>query len=396
METDPGRAEFGAQILEEAEKLRSDLQEWRRDLHQFPELAFEEHITSSKIMRVLEATDGIDVVQGFAMETCVIGVIRGDLEGPAIVLRTCIDALGIEEETGLPFASCIPGIMHAGGNDAHIASLLGAAKLLAKHKDELKHKIVLLFQPAGEGRGGAKLLLQNKFIEKYNVGSCYCVNWWPQFAYGEILTKKGVVTALSDKIHIDIRGVAGHGGTPHKTVDPVMIAAHILIAVQTMLTREVDPRNSVVVSFGHIEAGLAYNAIPEQANIWGTLRAFDPKTRDFVQERIETVVPAIAKAFRGLASVEYTRNYGQVENDSSKVRELYKTAEPFFGADAMKKLEQPRLWGDDFSFLSSCVPSVFMLLGTGFEYALHNSKYDTPESMLPFAAAWEAYMALTL
>lgn len=207
---------------------------------------------------------------------------------------------------------------------------------------------------------------------------------------------QGVLTALSDKIHIDIRGTAGHAAEPHMTVDPVTISSHIVIAIQTMLTREIDPREPVVVSFGHVEAGFAYNVIPEQVNVWGTLRAFSPKTRDFVQGRIENMAPAIAKAFRGLASVEYTRNYGQVDNDSEMVDKILAAGIPFFGEDGIKMLERPLLSGEDFSFFSSCVPSVFMLMGTGLEYGLHHPRYDVPESMLPFSAAWEAYMGLTL
>ena len=162
-----------------------------------------------------------------------------------------------------------------------------------------------------------------------------------------------------------------------------------------MLSREVDPREPVVVSFGQVESGEAYNIIPEQANLWGTLRAFDPKVRDFVQSRIETVAPALAKALRGLASVEYTRNYAQVDNNLDMVDELLRVGVPFFGEDGLNMLERPLLSGDDFAFFSHRVPSLFMLMGTGLEYPLHHPRYDVPESMLPFSAAWEAYLALT-
>ena len=387
---------FGAVLLSETESISEEMQEWRRDFHQFPELAFEENITASKITKVLESIDGMEVVSGFAIPTSVIGILGQDLPGPAILLRSCMDALAVEEETGLSFSSCMPGLMHACGHDAHMASLLGAAKVLSLHKEELKRKVVFLFQPAGEGRGGARILVENKFLETFNIGCAASLNWWSEIPYGELFLRSGVLTALSDKIHIDIRGTAGHAAEPHMAVDPVTIASHILIAVQTMLTREIDPREPVVVSFGQIEAGLAYNVIPEQVNIWGTLRAFNPKTRDFVQGRIETMIPAIAKAFRGLASVEYTRNYGQVENDPEMVDKILSIGLPFFGEDGIKMLERPLLSGEDFSFFSSCVPSVFMLMGTGLEYGLHHPRYDVPENMLPFSAAWEAYMAVKL
>ncbi len=396
MSLDSTLSALGARLLADAENISEEMQDWRRDFHQFPELAFEENITASKVTKVLESIEGMEVVSGFAIPTSVIGVLGGDLPGPALLLRSCMDALAVEEETGLPFSSCMPGLMHSCGHDAHMASLLGAARILSMHREKLKKKVVFLFQPAGEGKGGARTLVENRFLETFDIGSTASLHWWSELPYGELFLRKGVLTALSDKIHIDIRGIAGHAAEPHMAVDPVTIAAHIVIAIQTMLTREIDPRDPVVVSFGQIEAGFAYNVIPEQVNVWGTLRAFSPKTRDFVQSRIENIAPAIAKAFRGLASVEYTRNYGQVENDSEMTDRVISAGLPFFGEDGIKMLERPLLSGEDFSFFSSCVPSVFMLMGTGLEYGLHHPRYDIPESMLPFSAAWEAYLALTL
>ena len=385
----------GASLLAEAERISGEMQDWRRDFHQFPELAFEENITASKITNVMRAIPGMAVTTGFAIQTAVVGVLGADIPGPALMLRATMDATAAEEQTGLPFSSCMPGAMHGCGHDAEMASLLGAAAVLSKYRGELKQRIVFLFQPAGEGRSGAKTLTENKIIEKFNIGRSVTVNWASELPYGELFTRRGVMTALSDRIHIDIRGTAGHAAEPHMTVDPVTIAANIIIMIQTMLSREVDPREPVVVSFGQVESGEAYNIIPEQANLWGTLRAFDPKVRDFVQSRIETVAPAIAKAFRGLASVEYTRNYAQVDNNLDMVDELLRVGVPFFGEDGLNMLERPLLSGEDFAFFSHRVPSLFMLMGTGLEYPLHHPRYDVPESMLPFSAAWEAYMALT-
>lgn len=387
---------FGAGLLAEAEKISFEMQDWRRELHQFPELAFEEDITASKIKRILESIPGMKVVSGFAIPTCVIGVLGGELPGPALCLRASMDALEVEEATGVSFASCMPGVMHASGHDAHMASLLGAAKLLGARINELKRKLVFLFQPAAEGRGGAKLLVENWFLEEFDIGNCFSMSWWPELPFGELFIRKGVLTALSDKIHIDIRGIAGHAAEPHMTVDPISIAAHLIVAIQTMLGRDVDPRETALVSFGQIEAGFSYNVIPEQANLWGTFRGFNPATRDFVQSRIEKIAPDIARAFRGLASVEYTRNYAQVDNAADFVDSILEIAAPFFGEDGINILERPLLTGEDFSFFSSCVPSAYMLMGTGLEYGLHKPVYDVPESMLPFSAAWEAYAALML
>lgn len=387
---------LGAALLEDAERIFSDMQDWRRDFHQFPELAFEENITASKITNVLKGLPGVEVTAGFAMPTSVIGVIGGDIPGPALMLRATMDAVAADEQTGLPFSSCMPGVVHACGHDAEMASLLGTAAILSEHASELKQRVVVLFQPAGEGRSGAKTLTENGIMEKFGIGRCAAVNWTPELPYSELYTRRGVMTALSDRIHIDIHGTAGHAAEPHMTVDPVTIAANIITTIQTMLSREVDPREAAVVSFGQVEAGAAYNVIPEQANLWGTLRAFNPKTRDFVQSRIETIVPAIAKALRGLASVEYTRNYAQVENNLDMLDEILRIGVPFFGEDGIGMLDRPLLSGEDFSFFSHSAPSVFMLLGTGLEYPLHHPRYDVPESMLSFSAAWSAYLALTL
>ncbi len=387
---------LGASLLERAEKIMEEMQDWRRDFHQFPELAFEENITASKITNVLRSLPGMEVTCGFAAQTSVVGVLGADLPGQALMLRATMDAIAADEQTGLPFSSCIPGVMHGCGHDAEMASLLGAAAVLSEMPEALSQKIVFLFQPAGEGRSGAKSLTENHFIEKFNIGRCAAVNWASELPYGELFSRRGVMTALSDRIHIDIRGASGHGAEPHLTVDPVTIAANIIITIQTILAREVDPREPVVVSFGQVEAGAAYNIIPEQANLWGTLRAFDSRTRDFVQSRIETVAPGIAKALRGIASVEYTRNYAQVDNNLEMLDSLTHIGVPFFGEEGITMLERPLLSGEDFSFFSNSVPSVFMLLGTGLEYPLHHPRYDIPESMLPFAAAWEAYMALTM
>ena len=387
---------LGAGLLEEAERLCVDMLDWRRDLHQFPELAFEENITASKVTNVLRSIPGVEVTTGFGIQTSVIGVIGADIPGPALMLRAIMDGTAGEEHTELPFASCMPGVLHDCGHDAEMASLLGAAAILADHADELEQRIVLLFQPAGEGRSGAKTLTENNLIEEFNIGRALAVNWSPELAYGELFTRRGVMTALSDRIHIDIRGTAGHAALPHITVDPVTIAANIIVTLQTLVTREADPREAVVVSFGHLEAGEAYNIIPEQANLWGTLRAFNPQVRDYMQSRIESVASSIAKAFRGLASVEYTRNYSQVDNNPDIVESLYRIGVPFFGEDGLHLLEHPLLSGDDFSFISQRVPSLLMLLGTWLEFPLHHPRYDVPESLLPFSAAWEAYLALTL
>ena len=203
----------------------------------------------------MRSIPGMAVTTGFAIQTSVIGVLGAEIPGPALMLRATMDATAAEEQTGLPFSSCMPGAMHGCGHDAEMASLLGAASVLSKYRGELKQRVVFLFQPAGEGRSGAKTLTENNIIEKFHIGRSVAVNWASELPYGELFTRRGVMTALSDRIHIDIRGTAGHAAEPHMTVDPVTIAANVIIMIQTMLSREVDPREPVVVSFGKVESG---------------------------------------------------------------------------------------------------------------------------------------------
>ena len=390
------RVLLGPELLAEAEAMGDDLIAWRREFHQFPELAFEENITASRVAQTLASFPGVEVVTGFGVPTAVLGVLRGDLPGPALALRAEMDALALEEETGLPFASCIPGVMHACGHDAHMAVLLGCAALLARRAESLTRPVVFVFQPAEEGKGGAKALVEAGLLDRYRIEQVLGVLLWPGLPYGHLRTRKGVLTALSDRMHIEIQGVGGHAAAPHTTIDPVVVAAHVILGAQSLLSREVDPLESAVISFGQVEAGYAYNIIPEQAHLWGTLRAFETPVRDYLQERLETLVPSLAKAYRARASMEYIRNYPQVVNDGEFTDRVLEAAEPFFGEEAVGLLEKPLLSGEDFSFYSKEVPCCLMLVGTGLEYGLHHPRYDVPEDLLPFLAAWEAFLALSL
>ena len=393
---DENFAALGPELLDEAEGMASDIIAWRREFHQFPELAFEENLTATRVAQVLESTKGIKVHRGFGTPTSVIGVLRGDLPGPALMLRADMDALAMEEETGLPFGSCIPGIMHGCGHDGHMASLLGAAQILSDRRQTLSRPVVFLFQPAEEGKGGARKLTEAKLISSFNIGRALGIHFWPGLPYGQFFTRPGPITALSDKFHIEIQGVGAHAATPHLGIDPIMIAAHVLLGLEHLVSREFDPLDSVVISVGQIESGEAHNIIPERAHLWGTARAFDTAVRDRIQQLMESTVPDICRAFRGTGNVNYWRNYPQSINDPNFSAAVTERASIFFGEDMAHILERPLLAGEDFAFYSLEAPSCFMLLGTGGEYGLHHPKYDVPEDLLYLASAWEAFLALTL
>ena len=386
----------GPALLAAAEDLFEQLVAWRRAFHQFPELAFEENVTAARIIEALSAIEGVEIVKGFGCPTSVVGLIGGDLPGKVLAIRAEMDALALDEETGVPFSSCIPGVMHAAGHDAHMAALLGAAVLIAERRQELQRPVALLFQPAEEGKGGARALVQAGLIKRFNVGQVVAPLLWPNSPYGTFMTRPGVITALSDRIHIEIRGIGGHAALPHVTVDPILVGAHIILSIQSLISRELDPLESAVISFGQVEAGEAYNIIPETGHMWGTLRAFDTGVRDFLKDRLQALVPAVATAFRGSAVLDYTRNYPQTQNDPELTAALQRCADEFFGGEQIGSLAKPLLSGEDFSFYSLEVPSCLMLIGTGEEVGLHHSRYQVPEEILPLAAAWEAFMAMSL
>jgi amidohydrolase len=223
-----------------------------------------------------------------------------------------------------------------------------------------------------------------------------CVHWVPHLPYGRIFTNRGPVTSFSSKIHIGLSGQGGHGPTPYLTSDPLYLSAQIQVALQGLITREVDPQRAAVLSFGRIEAADVYNVIPEEVHLWGTLRSTDRKTQQFLKQRVEEVVKAMAHIAHIGASVEYTLDYGQVVNNDSLVSDVFRAGTPLVGSDAMELLTNPLLVGEDFSFYSEQIPSCIMFLGTGMDYGLYHARYDIPENLLPFASAWAAYLALSL
>jgi len=383
-------------LQDEAARIFDQLVEWRRGFHVFPELAFEERVTSSRIIQILQGIPGIEIAQAFGDTTAVVGKLKGKDDANSIMLRSPMDALPLQEETDLPFASCIPGVMHGCGHDAHMSVMLGVAKLLSNRRDMLGRSIVFVFQPAEEGLGGAKRLIEAGLLRVYNISYALGFSFWPKYGYGKLLLRHGFMTALSDRFHVSIQGVGGHVAAPHLAVDPWTIVAHLIFAVQMLVSREIDPLESAVISFGQLEASEAYNVIPEQIDMWGSLRALSPEVRDFLQNRLEEIVPLLAQAFRGLGIIKYQRNYPQVFNDKKLVDVVLNIAYEYMGKENVEILQKPLMSGEDFAFYTQIIPSCFMLIGTGGKYWLHHPKYDVPEDLLPFAASWKAYLALRL
>jgi amidohydrolase len=338
----------------------------------------------------------MEVTKGFGLPTCVIGRLGADLPGGAIAFRVEIDAVEVREDTGLPFSSFDERVAHVQGHDAHMASLLGTATLLSGHRANLGRPVVFIFQPADEGKGGSHFLIDAGLQEKFAIEKMLCVHWAPNLPYGQIFTNKGGVTAFTNKLHIGLSGDGGHGSMPHLTADPLYLSALIQVTLQSILTREVDPQKTAVLSFGRIDAAEVYNVIAEEVDLWGTLRTTDRETHRFLRRRIEDVVRGMAHMAHLAASVEYTLDYGQVSNDSELVSDIFKLGTALIGSDTMSVLTNPLLLGEDFCYFAERIPSCLMFLGTGLEYGLYHARYDIPENLLPFAAAWAAYLAMFL
>ena len=389
-------AKIGDKLLSETEGATRELVAWRRYFHQFPEAGLDEHLTSARIESILSSMPGMEVTKGFGIDTCVIGRIGGERGGGSLAFRTEMDAVEVREDTGLPFSSNADHLSHAQGHDAHMASLLGTAQLLSDHRDALERPVVFIFQPADEGKGGSRYLIEAGVREKYDIEKMLCIHWVPYLPYGQIFTNKGGVTAFTNKLHIGLAGQGGHGATPHLASDTLYLSALMQISLQSVLTREVDPQKTAVLSFGRIEAAEVYNVIAEEVDLWGTLRTTDRETHRFLRKRIEDVVRSMAHAAHVSASVEYTLDYGQVMNDEDLVSDIFSIGTVLAGNDGMCRLDSPLLMGEDFCYYAERIPSCMMFLGTGMEYGLYHARYDIPENLLPFASAWGAYLAMFL
>lgn len=388
--------ELGDALMTEADDLAGMMTDWRRELHQFPEIGMEEHMTASRIVNALSGVHGVEVWRGRGLPTSVIVRVGGGAPGKALGWRVEMDAVEVTEDTGLPFSSYNEGVSHVQGHDAHIAAALGAIRLTAERADELLRPVVYIFQPGEEGRGGARLMLDAGVLDDMDIGRMLCLHWMPTMAYGQLYVRSGAVSAMSSKVHIGITGEGGHGSTPHLTSDPVYLGAQVMTALQGVITREVSASRTAVLSFGRVEAGEAYNVIAGEMHLWGTLRTGDRETMDYLRGRIEEIVRGMARLAHLSVSVEYMLNYDQVINDAALTSEVERTTADVFGADVIETLREPLMTGEDFSFYAERIPCCLMFLGTGMEYGLYHARYDVPESLFPFAAAVQACASLML
>ncbi|PKP59052.1 amidohydrolase [Candidatus Atribacteria bacterium HGW-Atribacteria-1] len=384
-------------IKEKIQRLAQDTEErvirLRRELHQYPELAFKEKKTAQLISEELQRC-GVEVHSNYADTTAVIGVIIGDKPGPTRALRADIDALSINEDTGLPFSSKIKGQMHACGHDVHTAILLGVANLLFQLKSDLLGKIVLIFQPAEEGSAGAKVLIDQGLIEEFGIEMIFGHHVWPDLPLGVFGIRSGILTSQSDRVIIEINGKGAHAAKPDKSIDPIVIASHLILAYQELIAKEISPLDYVAFGFGNIRAGDAYNAIPEKAILKGTVRTFNTRTQGYIEKRIKGILDGITSTFRATGKLSYRHLYPSVVNHLSLTLEVTEWAKEIWGERNIIKLSKPLMIAEDFAFYSQKIPCFFGLLGIGGEHDIHNPHFVPDESILIQAVIWSTYLAL--
>jgi hippurate hydrolase len=360
----------------------------RRDLHAHPELGFEEVRTSGIVADLLEGY-GIEVHRGIG-GTGVVGVLKGRSDsGRRIGLRADMDALPIEEETNLPYRSTYPGKMHACGHDGHTTMLVGAARYLAETRD-FDGTAVFVFQPAEEGRGGARAMLADGLFEKFPCDEIYGLHNQPSGPHGAIGLRPGPIMAAADFFDIRVQGRGIHAAQPHKGIDPIVIITGLAQAMQSIVSRNADPLKSIVVSITRLNAGSAYNVVPESADMAGTIRTFDRELRALASRRIRELAAGFAAAYGAEITVEIQDVFSVLENAPAQTQAAAEIAAELFGEAQVNTSAPPRMGSEDFADMALKVPAAYAWLGSNPGPGLHNASYDFDDTIIPIGSAYLA------
>ncbi len=376
-------------VIKEIKLLHDEMTEWRRDIHQHPELKFEENRTSDLVAAKLEEF-GIEIHHGLA-KTGVVGTIRNG-DGPSIGLRADMDALPLEEKNTFKHASSNPGKMHACGHDGHTAMLLGAAKHLAASKN-FKGTVNLIFQPAEEGGGGGELMIKEGLFEMFPVDSVYGLHNWPGMPAGTFGVGSGPIMAAADMFDLTINGRGGHAAFPDQCIDPIVVASQVVSALQTITSRNTHPVDSVVISVTQIHAGDAYNVIPDSVRMHGTVRTFQTETRDKIPSSMLRVAEGVCAAYGTTCELNYMSGYPATINSVPETEISAKAVVDLLGEDKIILNPTPSMGAEDFSYMLEARPGCYVWLGIGpgkgeAGCMLHSSRYDFNDDVLPTGASY--------
>ena len=371
-----------------------ELMAFRRDLHAHPELGFEEVRTASKVVEALRVC-GVDEIHTGIGKTGVVGVIHGSRPAgehgaKSIGLRADMDALPMREENDFPWRSATQGLMHGCGHDGHTAMLVGTARYLAQTR-QFAGDAVLIFQPGEEGFAGAKAMIDDGLFDRFPVDSVYAMHNWPSMQPGTIGLNMGAMMAAADRIEITVNGRGGHGAHPYMAIDPVLVAAHIITAAQSLVSRNVNPLDSAVVSLCAMQAGDlgAFSVIPRQARLMGTVRTFKREVQDLIEERLGRLAESVALGFGATASLDYRRVYPAPINTPREAAFAADVAASLVGEDKVVRELVPSMGAEDFSFMLQARPGAYLRIGQGGEGGcfLHSTRYDFNDEILPLGSA---------
>ncbi|WP_405236414.1 M20 aminoacylase family protein [Lentisalinibacter orientalis] len=376
------------ELLDRIRERQQALTAWRHHIHAHPELAYEEKATSDFVAEKLAAF-GLEVHRGLGV-TGVVGTLRAGNSDRAIGLRADMDALPIQELNEFEHRSRHPGLMHACGHDGHTTMLLGAAEHLAANPD-FDGVVHFIFQPAEEGRAGAKAMIEDGLFDLFPVESVYGMHNWPGLPVGEFAVRVGPQMAASDKFEITVRGRGGHAAMPHQTIDPVVTAAHIITALQSLASRNTEPTDSVVVSVTVLRGGETFNVIPDEVVLKGTARTLTPESRDRIERDIARVAAGVAAGFGATAETTYHRTYPPTVNTPDEAEIAARAAAAVAGAGNVHRDLPPTMGGEDFAFMLEEKPGCYLWLGNGPGEGgcmLHNARYDFNDEALPIGVAY--------
>ncbi|MDB5592725.1 M20 aminoacylase family protein [Enterovirga sp.] len=372
-------------VINRIADLADEVTAWRRDFHTHPELMFDVHRTARIVAEKLRSFGCDEVVTGIG-RTGVVGVIRG-ARGPGgrvVGLRADMDALPITEATGAAYASATPGLMHACGHDGHTAMLLGAAKYLAETRN-FDGTAVVIFQPAEEGGGGGKEMVADGLMDRFGIQEVYGMHNWPGTPVGDFAIRPGPMMAAADRFTVTVEGKGGHAAQPNRCVDTLLVACQIVVALQSVVSRNTDPHDPAVLSVCSFRAGETFNVIPQTATLLGTVRTLQPHTQDLMEERIKAVATATAAAYGASATVAYRRGYPVTFNHPEQtafMAEIDRSVGRTVRTDI-----PPEMGAEDFSYMLLERPGAYIFMGNGDSASCHHPAYDFDDSAIPFGAS---------